>query len=71
MNIFKFHGHSISIPLHLDRYPTSADPVPLAAEHPPHPRFPYSTAAADPPHPSPTQPALLFDDIFKKIITVL
>ena len=51
-----------SIPLHLDRYPTSPDPVPLGAEHPPsppaaaadppHPRFPYPTAAADPPHPA-------------------
>ena len=65
MNIFKFHGHSISIPLHLNRYPTSPDLVPLAAEHPPVHRPPAPRA------PSPAPPALLFDDIFKKIITVL
>src|SRR3954471_22998918 len=43
MNIFKFHGHSISIPLHLDRYPTSPDPVPLTAEHLPVHRPPPPT----------------------------
>ena len=58
MNVFKFHAHSIPIPLHLDRYPTSPDPVPLAAEHPPVNRPPEPRA------PSTAPPALLFDDIF-------
>ena len=46
-------------------YPTSPDPAPLAAEHAPVHRPPAPRA------PSPAPPALLFDDILKKIITVL